>query len=159
MHKHITNHSSHVNFCICQTRRTFKAQHKARSSGLVMELAQDPDSDEKITGPSRYISVCEIPGVAFPHENELLFSGKNVKFAIEDVYEGVVSNKGSHRTEINVLKKLQKTLRNGEPQWKEKEEAVFKKIITSNETSSLSEEYVFMSTWVTNDLEGTCLLM
>ena len=97
-------------------------------------------------GSAHYIPVARIPGVAHRDEEELLFRGKNVKFTINDILYVHESSFKGHRIEIDVMKKLQKTLRNGEAQWNKEEEAVFKKLCNLTDTSFSNKGCVSMST-------------
>lgn len=99
------------------------ASQDGASDGLLLELGADVVDDADLSGAPRYLAVEKLS--AHEHERELLFTGKRVKLKITKIIPSGASE--DHRTELSVLNKIQKLLRNGTPKWKKGEIELFQK--------------------------------
>lgn len=87
------------------------------AGGLLLELASDVEDDGDTSKCPRYLAVENLS--AHKNEKELLFCGKRVKLKITKII--LSGTKKEHRTELRVLHKIHKLLRDQCTHWTDRE--------------------------------------
>eukprot|EP01084_Bolivina_argentea_P066653 121522_1 len=108
--------TAHFNQPISTTTDEITAQQFTQGVGIRLTLRSDPTSLDKTSMIPKYLGVSWSSD--FPHEDELLFYGANVRFQIYNIIEAD-SNK-SHLKELLLLNAFQQMVKNQSVNWSDK---------------------------------------